>query len=54
MNGLEIKAKKMGAGLGLYVDKILRVLLSIEENDKFSVEMKTVKGVKTITLREVK
>jgi len=53
MKDLKIKAVTVGVGLGLYLDKVLKLVLGIEKGDVFTVEMKTVKGVKTIILREV-
>ena len=53
MEDLKVVVQKNGSGLRIYFDVILRKFLGLKENDEFQIEMKTVKGVKTIILREV-
>jgi hypothetical protein len=50
---LTLDVRKVGSGLGFYLDARKLGKLDIELGDKFALEFKLVKGVKTIILREV-
>ena len=53
---LTLDVRKVGSGLGFYIDSYLKRDLGVELGDKFALEFKNVdgkKGPKTIILREV-
>lgn len=53
MKDLKIKVQKNGSGLRIYFDKVLTTVFGLAKDDQFTVEMKKVKGIKTIILKEV-
>ena len=53
MKELRLKIQKNGIGMRFYFDKVLQTIFNLNIGDEFTVEMKTVKGVKTIILKEV-
>ena len=50
---LTLDVRRVGSGLGFYIDSYLKRDLGVELGDLFALEFKMVKGVKTIILREV-
>lgn len=50
---LTLDVRKVGSGLGFYLDARKLGKLDIELGDRFAMEIKLSKGIKTIILREV-